>query len=71
MSLHQQKKQTIWFKVAVFDPGASKTCGFFSSFLLFIIQLSRKTHVKLTVNRTEDSPVGTSIQVSPSNTLRE
>lgn len=45
----------------------------FPSSLLFIIQLSCKTHVKLNINRIEDSPLGRALRsaLGSCNTLHE
>lgn len=45
----------------------------FPSSLLFIIQLSCKTHVKLNINRIEDSPWGRALRsaLGSCNTLHE
>lgn len=43
--------------------GAAELCAFPSS-LLFIIQLSCKTRVRLSVNRSEDSPLGQAVRAA-------
>lgn len=68
ITLLRERKETVWVKVAVLScwrgpsvqvPGASEA-GAFS--LLFIIQLSCKTHVKLPSNRIEESPLGREVR---------